>query len=71
MKDMNPAVKESLTVQDHIRDATKKVAEQERKPITEPVVPWLSHKVAEQAEQEPVCECHRKTSAVISSERDL
>lgn len=27
--------------------------------------------VAEQAEQEPVCECHRKTSAVISSEKDL
>ena len=26
MKDLNPAVKESLTAQDHIRDATKMVA---------------------------------------------
>ena len=31
----------------------------------------LREALAEQAEQEPVCECHRKTSAVISSERDL
>ena len=36
-----------------LREALAEQAEQERMPITEPVVPWLSHKVAEQAEQEP------------------
>lgn len=40
--------------QNHSGEATDMVAEQERAPITEPVVPWLSHKVVEQAEQEPV-----------------
>ena len=45
------ALREAL---DHSGEANEMVAEQERAPITEPVVPWLSHKVAEQAEQEPV-----------------
>lgn len=49
------------------REAQKQIAE-----LLTSAAPQPTQKVSESVtEQEPVCECHRKTSAVISSEKDL